>query len=73
MFEGKNLIKLSIKKDISEKMTKPSQGSSEINDIVREQIQLVKTERELTALIDKVNDQINQLLVCIFRCQLIRG
>lgn len=34
-----------------------------VSEIVREQFQLVKTERELKAMLDKVNDHINQLLV----------
>lgn len=45
---------------MSANKNRPSQSLSEI---VREQIQLVKTEREIKALLDKINDQINQLLV----------
>lgn len=35
----------------------------ESTNLMREQIQLLKTQRELTALISKVDEQLNQLLV----------
>lgn len=41
------------------------QSTPIMSEIIREQIQLVKTEKELKSLLEKVNDQINQLLVSI--------
>lgn len=32
-------------------------------DIIREQIELLKTEKELTAMLEKINEHYNQLLV----------
>lgn len=43
--------------------TNKNRPSQSLSEIVREQIQLVKTEREIKTLLDKINDQINQLLV----------
>lgn len=34
-------------------------------EIIREQIQLVKTEKELKSALENVNEQINKLLVSI--------
>lgn len=39
-----------------------------ITEVVCEQIQLVKSEREIKQLLEKINDQINSLLVRITKC-----
>lgn len=44
-------------------MSNTKRPAYNVSEIIREQYQLVKTERELEALLKKVNDQINQLLV----------
>lgn len=43
--------------------TNKNRPSQSLSEIVREQIQLVKTEREIKALLHKINEQINELLV----------
>lgn len=46
---------------------KKKQPSSANTEILREQIQLVKAEKELKSALEKVNEQINKLLVS--RCK----
>lgn len=43
--------------------TNKKQAAPAVSEIIREQIQLAKTEKELKTLLEKVNDHINQLLV----------
>lgn len=40
-----------------------SKPSYEIGQLMKEQLELLKTEKELQGLIDKINSQLNQLLV----------
>lgn len=43
-----------------------SRPNVEISQLMKEQLELLKTEKELQGLIDKINSQLNQLLVCLF-------
>lgn len=48
------------------KKIKKTSSSSETAQIIREQLELVKTEKEIKQMLEKINNQINQLMVSLF-------
>lgn len=50
---------------------KKKQPPSANTEILREQIQLVKAEKELKSALEKVNEQINKLLVSTSKYEMI--
>lgn len=44
---------------------------TESNQIMKEQLELVKTEREIQNLLDKIREQLNQLVVSAYRIRRI--